>query len=140
VTAVAFSPDGTQLATASRDRTAQTWDTATGQPRATCTGHRDNVTAVAFSPDGTQLATASRDGTARTWDTATGECLMTLLPLRDRDYAVLLPDGSYTLAGDPRGVLWWAIKLCRFEAGELDGYVPEIRRLRAEDRLPGPPG
>jgi hypothetical protein len=31
--------------------------------------------------------------------------------------------------------LWWAIKLCRFTPGELDPYVPGIRRLPAEERL-----
>jgi WD40 repeat protein len=34
VTAVAFSPDGTHLATTSHDQTARIWDTATGAPRA----------------------------------------------------------------------------------------------------------
>jgi WD40 repeat protein len=135
---VAFSPDSAQLATASTDGTARTWDAATGQPRTTLTGHDNSVTAVAFSPDGTQLATASTDGTARTWDAAAGECLAILLPLDGGGYAVLLPDGSYKLNGDPRGVLWWAIKLCRFEAGELDPYVPHIRRLEADDPLPRP--
>jgi WD40 repeat protein len=68
VTAVAFSPDGTQLATTSHDHTARIWDLATAQTRTTLTGHTGPVTAVAFSPDGTLLATASRDGTARIWD------------------------------------------------------------------------
>ncbi len=140
VAGVAFSPDGAQLATASHDGTARTWDAATGRLRTTLTGHDDWVNAVAFSPDGIQLATASDDGTARTWDAATGECLAILLPLDGGGYAVLLPDGSYKLDGDPRGVMWWAIKLCRFEAGELDPYVPHIRRLGAGHPLPRPAG
>jgi WD40 repeat protein len=129
---VAFSPDGALLATASADGTARTWDTATGQPRTTLTGHHGPVRGVAFSPDGTLLATASFDGTARIWDAATGAHLVTLLTLPDGGSAVLLPDGSYKLSGDPRGALWWAIKLCRFEPGELDPYVEAIRRLPAD--------
>ena len=67
VYAVAISPDGSWLATASSDGTARTWD-ADGTPRVTLTGHTGRVRAVAISPDGSQLATASVDGTARTWD------------------------------------------------------------------------
>jgi hypothetical protein len=86
-----------------------------------------------FSPDGALIATAADDATARIWDAATGALLVTLVPLPGGGYATLLPDGGYKLEGDPTDRLWWAIKLCRFEAGELDPYVPGIRRppLRA---------
>jgi hypothetical protein len=60
------------------------------------------------------------------------QSLVTLVPLPDGGYATLLPDGSYKLEGDPGDKLWWAIKLCRFAPGELDPYVPEIRRLPAD--------
>jgi WD40 repeat protein len=132
VLGVAFSPDGAQLATASADATARLWDVATGTARRTLEGHTSVVRSVAFSPDGAQLATASADGTVRLWDTADGRCLATLVALPNGGYAVLLPDGSYKLAGDPGQALWWAIKLCRFAPGELDPYIPEIRRLPAE--------
>jgi WD40 repeat protein len=74
VRGVAFSPDGTLLATTSDDQTVRLWDTATGQPHGQpLTGHTGPVYSVAFSPDGTLLATASADRTARLWDTATGQ-------------------------------------------------------------------
>jgi WD40 repeat protein len=47
------------------------WDPATGELRATLTGHTGPVTAVAIAPDGAWLATASDDRTARIWDPAT---------------------------------------------------------------------
>ena len=59
VNGVAFSPDGTRLATASGDQTAKVWDVASGREVLTLTGHTDAVHGVAFSPDGTRLATAS---------------------------------------------------------------------------------
>jgi hypothetical protein len=65
--AVAFSPDGRQIASGSEDTTVRVWDAATGQHRKTLTGHSELVTAVAFSPDGRQIASGSWDETVRVW-------------------------------------------------------------------------
>jgi WD40 repeat protein len=64
---VAFSPDGTTLASASWDGTVKLWDVDTGQELSTIRGHVDPVKSVAFSPDGKRLATASMDGTVKLW-------------------------------------------------------------------------
>ncbi|WP_307874680.1 WD40 repeat domain-containing protein [Frankia nepalensis] len=58
---LAFSPDGTLLATANHGGTARLWDTTsrgTTEPLATLTGHTDDIWDVAFSPDGTLLEDA----------------------------------------------------------------------------------
>ena len=73
VEAVAFSPDGTLLASASNDETVRLWNTGTGQEVRKIEGHSDKVGAVAFSWDGSLLASASEDQTVRLWDAGTGQ-------------------------------------------------------------------
>lgn len=98
---VAFSPDGTRLATTGSDDAAKVWDAFTGQLELTLP-HRDGVSAVAFSPDGTRLATLSDrsyNGEAKIWDVDTGR-QVSLLPTPHRpsrldffQHVVFSPDG-----------------------------------------------
>jgi len=101
------------------------------------TGHDGPVAAIAASADGSTIATASGDneassgdGTVRVWDAGTGQAVVTLAALPGGGHAAWFPD-------DSMGALWWAIKLCRFEPGELDPYLPALRR-RGE-ATPSPP-
>jgi WD40 repeat protein/DNA-binding SARP family transcriptional activator len=111
VRAVAFSPDGKLIATASgnldREPGAPTlWDSVTGTELRTLQGHVDDagqvrdVNSITFSPDGSLVATASNDRTARIWDTATGKLILTLRGhtgiLRTVAFA---PDGKRVVTG-----------------------------------------
>ena len=78
VWSAAFSPDGTRVASASWDGTAQIWDVATSREILKLIGHEKKVNTVRFSPDGTRLLTTSFDQTARIWDATSGRELIKL--------------------------------------------------------------
>src|SRR6185312_173649 len=69
VTSVAFSSDGTRVATASDDKTVQLWQADTWKPVGPPVRTDATVVGLAFSPDGTRIGTASADKTARLWTT-----------------------------------------------------------------------
>jgi cytochrome c len=69
IAALAISPDGTTLASASWDQTVRLWPLAGGAPRV-LDGHTQNVNGVAFAPDGRTLVSVSYDQSLRIWPLA----------------------------------------------------------------------
>jgi WD40 repeat protein len=108
VLAVAVSPMGNQVATASADNTVRLWREPLGSTPALLGGHTDSVVGETFNADGTLLLTASADGTARLWDTT----LPQLTPIGSQAGAItgvaVSPDGSVVLSGGADGTarLW----------------------------------
>jgi len=90
----AFSPDGEQVVTASRDHTARVWDAVTGEAITPPLRHGHVVWKAAFSPDGLRVVTASHDGTARVWDARSGQPVSPAMPHR---FAVV--DASFSPNG-----------------------------------------
>ena len=113
VFSVAFSPDGTTIASGSWDKTVRLWDATTSTLRNTLTGHTDRVNSVAFSPDGTTIASGSWDKTVRLWDATTGSLLRTITHYTTGVNGVtrvaFSPDGNTLASGSYREVRLWDV-------------------------------
>lgn len=65
---LAFSPDGTQLASSSADRSIILWDVASGTQRRRFRGHASSVPGIAFGPASQTVVSAGADRLLLRWD------------------------------------------------------------------------
>lgn len=64
-----LSPDGSRVASTSKDGTVRIWLRRAGAEPVELRGHQGQVRSLAFSADGARVATTSPDGTVRVWPT-----------------------------------------------------------------------
>jgi len=84
VRAIDFSPDGSRIATVSRDETGKIWNADNGIELHTLIGHTRELTTVAFSQDSQRVATAGYDSVTKIWDTTSGQQIDSLEGHTDR--------------------------------------------------------
>ena len=133
VTAVAFSPDGTTLASVSGfdfPGTLKLWDVKTGQNIVTLQVKSGSVNSVAFSPDGTKLAWADQ-----LWDVKTKQQLDIFKNNRlfevafSPDGKILAGTGISTIERTRSGV----IKLYDVETGQLINTLVATQRTKLSE-------
>jgi len=102
--AIAFSPDGSRLASGSADRTTRLWDLPDGESGPVMKS-KAWIQGVAFSPDGTRLAVAAGP-TVKLHDVETGEELAVLATHRRQTLSVAFtPSGRTLLSGSKDGTV-----------------------------------
>ena len=112
VFSVAFSPDGTKLASASWDG-VRLWDVGAGQYLTTLASEPESSSfSVAFSPDGTKLACGSWEDRVELWDVSTQKHIASFPGHTGWIRAVAFsPDGTKLVSGSVDGtMLLWAVR------------------------------
>jgi WD40 repeat protein len=111
--AMAFSSDGTRLATADAEGTIKIWADAEqlnskSTALLTLKGHQGAITTIGFSSDGKQLLTTSADKTARVWDLENGgTAIRPVQRTGGTAVARFSPDGQLIACSHSRSVRFW---------------------------------
>lgn len=140
---VEFSPDGAQIATASRDKTVRLWNIADGAQLRSINAHDSTVYTLAFSPNGALLATAGLEPVVKIWNVADGALQKKLEGHLEGIFCVRFsPAGDilYSASSD-RTIRLWSVA-DGTEVGRLEGHpswvvglsvLPGGERLRSAD-------
>jgi WD40 repeat protein len=118
---VAWSSDGTMLATTSPDFKIDLWDTATGTRRAILEGLTNAGLKASFHPAGTLLASDGWEGRLRLWDPILGRPLLNLTSDFGPDFS---RDGRIVVSNEDK------LAICEVDpALEYRTLIPASREL-----------
>ena len=144
VSAIAFSPEGKYLATASWDAKVRLWDLATGALHSTLQGHGEDVHGIAFSPKGQLASASSKDRTVQLWEPVTGVIIRILdiktLDTKDPIDILLpvsfLPNGDLVVQDRDRSVGVWNRQNDSWSDLLLQGFtVHKLLAVSSQGRL-----
>jgi WD40 repeat protein len=130
---VAWSPDGSRLASCGDENNVYLWDAANGTMLAKLQGHRGMVKDIAWSRDGRRLASCGGAGVGELliWDAHSGACLSNWSEPGTAINAVAWnPSGTILVCGTSDGKLHWRSA----ESGEAirvqDVYLLPVRHVK----------
>ena len=130
---IAFSPDGSKLATITK-QTVEVWDIKTGEVVQTLQGHHKDVTGVWFSPDGRFLVSTAEQPPAAAYKEPVGELIIwnaldgqKVKTLPSYNYATFFPDGRLIASGNREGEDYSLIDV---NTGRVISHFPQIGALR----------
>lgn len=130
VSAVAFSPNGELLATASYDNMVKLWDVVTGAILKTFNNHTDSARAITFSPNSKLIASASDDATVQLCNITTNSVCSLRGHANSVSTVTFSPDGRILASGssDKTVCLWDTTK--GDLAKTLRGHTESISAIR----------
>jgi WD40 repeat protein len=141
VTSVAFSPDGSIIASGSGDKLVLLQRARTGRRVAVLRGATAPVEAIAFSPDGKRLAAGTEDGRVMVWSVPSGRLLRTVRdPTGKGIWGIAFsPDGALLAYGDGSGKVWLtdasdghAVRVLMANAQFALAFAPDGRALATD--------
>ena len=104
--AIAWSPDGTQIATCGQDGLIKFRDAGSGRETASLLAHAGGVAAIAYSQRGELMASAGADGTVKLWNVRSRKIVATFFGHLGAVRAVAIaPDVSGLASGGEDGTV-----------------------------------
>jgi WD40 repeat protein len=106
VNTVAWSPDGSCVASGSTDTSIRVWKVSIGEELTVLKGHSMSASTLAYSPDGNHLVSSSIDMSTRVWNLGTGEQVW-MARTGVNPAVAYSPDGSHIIFGSGQSVRAW---------------------------------
>lgn len=140
IDSLAFSLDGSKLASGGGDRIARIWDTNSGKNIHTLLGHGGGVDCLSFSLDGSKLASGSGDHTVRIWDVELGTSITVLSGHSDSVKQVdFSEDGRKVTSRTAARTYTWDLEHPDSPTDTVLSGEPDKRDLGMYGRSRGPP-
>jgi serine/threonine protein kinase/WD40 repeat protein/tetratricopeptide (TPR) repeat protein len=140
---VAFSPDGSRIASANEDATISIWNALTGEIIGTSTACGTEVLSITFRPDGKQILAVGRDDTVMVWDLGAQNEVRRLVQER----GAAIRSAVYSLNGKRVLVIGGALAVWDTNGSQirrlLEDVPPRVAVLNKDGTLvayPGAPG